>query len=152
MRLLAALVFALVTIVPATADDEPPPADNVFRQFKLFGTWAVECGQKPSPANPYIRTSEPSPGEVIEEHDLGPMHRTNRYSVLSAERLSDTQLRLRVLLHPGAENEERQTLIYVVRYGERRTLFNQPDGGPARVKDGIVVGYGLPTPTLQKCN
>jgi hypothetical protein len=31
-------------------------------------------------------------------------------------------------------------------------MFNQTDGGPVRVKDGIAVARGSKTPLLRKCD
>jgi hypothetical protein len=39
----------------------------------------------------------------------------------------------------------------VVRDGTRRTVFNQPEGGPARVRNGRVIAFGTKTPVLTKC-
>ena len=31
-------------------------------------------------------------------------------------------------------------------------MFNQPEGGAVRVKDGIAIGHGVKTPLLRKCD
>jgi hypothetical protein len=123
----------------------------LFQQFGLFGTWASDCDAAASPANPHVTINRPSPGLILEDHDLGADYALNRYSVLSAERLSDTRLSVEVLFHPGANDEERQKLIFVIRDQTRRTVFNQVEGGPVRVKDGIALSHGTPTPLLYKC-
>ncbi len=71
--------------------------------------------------------------------------------MVSAERLSAEQLAVAVIFQPGTETEERQNLVFRVREGTRRTLFNQPDGGAVRVKDGIALAHGSKTPVLNKC-
>jgi len=30
-------------------------------------------------------------------------------------------------------------------------MFNQPDGGEVRVKDGVALAHGVRTPVLRKC-
>ena len=65
------------------------PVDALFQQFGLFGTWASDCAHGASPANPHVSIATPSLGQVIEDHDLGHDYAVNRYSMLSAERLSD---------------------------------------------------------------
>ena len=87
----------------------------------------------------------------MESHDLGPDYTVNRYSMLSAERLSADELSVEVIFQPGTEAEERQKLVFLVRKDTRRTMFNQPDGGAVRVKDGIVLARGTKTPVLKKC-
>lgn len=156
MRVGAAIVLGLLTASPAAAQ----PASNktagqdveaVLNQFGLFGTWAVDCARPAALNNPHVTDVMVSPGVVLERHDLGPDSAINHYSVMAAERLSKTRLAMRVIFQPGREGEQRQRLEVVVRDGTRRTMFNQPEGGPVRVKDGVAVGYGMKTPLLRKC-
>jgi hypothetical protein len=150
MRIVAVLLAVVATAMAAAAGEGPPP-EQLFQQFGLFGTWANNCSAAASPANPHVKISQPSPGLILEDHHLGPDNAVNRYSVLSAERLSDTRLSVVVLFHPGTENQERQHLIFAIRDHTRRTVFNQVDGGAVRVKDGIAQWNGSKTPLLHKC-
>jgi hypothetical protein len=149
MRIAAVMVLAAATAMPAAA--QTAPVDVLFEQFGLFGTWATDCQQPASPANPHVSITTPSPGLVSESHDLGPNYAINHYSMVSAERLSTEHLAVAVIFQPGTETEERQKLVFRVREGTRRTLFNQPDGGAVRVKDGIALAHGSKTPVLNKC-
>jgi hypothetical protein len=153
MRIAAVLLLCVATAAAAApaATGEGPSPEQLFQQFGLFGTWAGDCAAKPSPANPHIKISQPAPGVILEDHDLGPDNVVNRYSILAAEKLSDTQLAVHAIFQPGKEGEERQTLVWSVHDGTLRTLFNQPQGGPVRVKDGVAVRYGIKTPVLRKC-
>ena len=150
MRIVAVLLAFVATAIPAAAGEGPPP-ELLFQQFGLFGTWADDCGAPASPANPHVKISQPAPGVILEDDDLGPDNTVNRYSVLSAERLSDTRLSVVVLFHPGTENQERQHLVFAIRDHTRRTVFNKVEGGPVRVKDGIALWNGSKTPLLHKC-
>ncbi len=149
MRIVAAIVLAFFTAVPAAATT--PSVEDLFRQFGLFGDWASNCKQPATPANPHVSVTTPSAGLVLESHDLGADFALNRYSVLAATRVSDTRLSVEVVFQPGSEIEERQTLVFQIRDGTRRTLFNQPIGGPVRVKGGIALARGSKTPVLRKC-
>jgi hypothetical protein len=126
--------------------------DDVFQQFGLFGTWATDCAKPATPVNPHVNITRPSAGLVLEDHDLGPDFAVNRYSVLSAKKVSATSLSVNVIFQPGTAAEERQKLIFAVRDNTRRTLFNQADGGAVRVKGGIALARRSKTPLLQKCN
>jgi hypothetical protein len=155
MRLVAVLVLAAATAAADAAPSAPPaPApttEQLFSQFGLFGTWAVDCGQSASAENPRVSISMPSPGVIIQDHDLGVDNEHNRYSILSAKKLSDTRISVQVIFQPGREGEEHERLIWAVRKNTLRTLFNQPQDGPVRVKDGVAVGYGIKMPVLKKC-
>jgi hypothetical protein len=146
MRIAAVMVLALTTAVPAAKAE---PVDALFQQFGLFGTWAIDCAQAASPANPHVSVTTPSAGLVLEQHDLG--QGVNHYKTLSAERLSGERLSVEVIFQPGTAAEERQRLVFLVRKGTRRTMFNQPEGGAVRVKDGIALAHGRKTPVLHKC-
>jgi hypothetical protein len=149
MRIAAVFVLAVMTVLTAAA--ESATIEELFQQFGLFGTWATDCRQPPTPVNPHVSIIVPSPGLVLEDHDLGADFARNRYSVLAATRVSQTRLSVGVIFEPGAPDEERQKLVFEIRDGTRRTLFNQPDGGEVRVKDGIALASGIKTPVLKKC-
>jgi len=145
---IAAVFLFLVTALPAAA---APSIDELFHRLGLFGTWAGDCSAPASPADPHVTIHAIAPGVILEDHDLGPQNEVNRYSILSAEPLSATQIAVQVIFQPGKADEERQKLVWSVHDGTLRTLFNQPQDGPVRVKDGVAVGYGSKTPLLRKC-
>jgi hypothetical protein len=149
MRIAAVIVLVAAITVPAAAKAES--IEDLFRQFGLFGTWAIDCGEAASPANPHVHITAATSGVVLERHDLGPHYAPNRYSVLAAQRLSATELSVEVIFQPGREVEERQKLVFSVHGGTRRTLFNQPEDGQVRVKDGVSLAAGSKTPVLRKC-
>lgn len=149
MRLLAVCPLIAWLIVPNVA--AAAAADDVFRQLNLFGNWATDCDSPASPTNPHVSITTPSPGLVLEDHNLGPDFAVNRYSVLSAESQSPTIVSARVIFQPGTEVEERQKLVFLVRDSTRRTIYNETDSGVVRVKDGIAVPRGSKTPLLHKC-
>jgi hypothetical protein len=130
---------------------KPASVDEVFRRFDLFGVWAADCHEPPSPDNPHLSITSPAAGVVLEKHDIGDDYEANQYSILSAERLSPTRLAVEVVFQPGSEREERQKLIFRIRDHTRRTMFNQPEGGAVRVKDGIALANHSRTPLLRKC-
>lgn len=150
MRIALVLVLAVVTSLPAAADTGPL-VEQLFRDFGLFGTWATNCQAPATPANPHVTISMPTAGVVIEDHDLGGDYALNRYSVLTAQRITPERLSVDVIFQPGTDAEERQKLEFLVHDGTRRTLFNQSDGGPVRVKGGIALARGTRTPLLKKC-
>ena len=153
MRRGATLVFAAFAAMSATLTAQAAPSvEDQFKQFDLFGQWAADCDQPATPVNPHVGISMPSEGLVLEEHDLGAEFARNRYSVQAATRISTTRLSVDVIFQPGAQSEERQKLVFLIRKGTRRTMFNQPDGGEVRVKDGVSLAHRTKTPVLRKCD
>ena len=148
-RLLAGMLFAGCAVASVPSYAAPP--DALFHDFALFGTWAGDCKAPASPGNPHVSITTPAPGVVLENHDLGPSYAVNRYSMVSAERVSADELSVETIFQPGTEVEERQKLVFLVRDNTRRTMFNQPANGAVRVKDGIVLARNTQTPVLNKC-
>ncbi|MFN3659334.1 MAG: hypothetical protein ACK4UO_18975 [Pseudolabrys sp.] len=162
---MAVLLFAAAVVTPALAELPPPQfapvqiaaaeatsVEAIFTEFGLFGVWAGDCAKKAAPDNPHVHIARASTGVVFEEHDLGPGYAVNVYNIVSAERLSSTRVSTRVIFQPGGPKEERQTLVFDLRGNTRRTMFNQAEGGPVRVKDGVAVALGNKTPVLKKCD
>ena len=149
MRLVAISVVVATLVVSQGA--KAGSIDELFQEFGLFGTWAADCSRPATPSNPRVSITTPSAGLVLEDHNLGPDFSVNRYSVLSAERVSPSSILVEVIFQPGTEVEERQKLVFSVRDNTRRTMFNQTEGGAIRVKDGIALARGSKTPLLRKC-
>ena len=149
MRLVT--VFAFLASFTVSSHADAVSVEELFQQFGLFGTWATDCNKPPTPGNPRVSITMPSAGLVLEDHNVGPDYAVNRYSVLSAERVSANSLSVDVIFQPGTEVEERQKLVFSVHDNTRRTIFNQTDGGAVRVKDGIALARGSKTPLLRKC-
>jgi hypothetical protein len=150
MRLAAVLALMAAIVMPAAARADT--VDELFHAFWLFGTWAPDCKLAASPGNPHVSITAPSPGQVLEEQDLGSGFAVNRYSMLTAELLSDDLLAVTTIFQPGTAEEERERLIFRVYGGTRRTMLNQPANGEARVKNGIARVDGRRTPLLHKCD
>jgi hypothetical protein len=149
MRIVAIIFLVAAAVMPPSAN--ATSVEDLFRQLGLFGIWASDCAQPPSPVNPRVSITSPTAGLVLEDHNLGPDFAVNHYSVLSAELVSEDRLSVEVIFQPGSEAEQRQKLVFLIRDGTRRTMFNQPDGGVVRVKDGIALAGGTKTPVLRKC-
>ena len=150
MRLVAFIGVVALAALPEIAN--AASVEEVFQEFGLFGNWATDCGSPATPGNPHVSITVPSAGLVLEDHDLGPEYALNRYSVLSAEPVSQTSVSVQVIFQPGTTVEERQNLIFSVNNKTRRTIFNQSDAGAIRVKDGVAVARGSKTPLLRKCD
>lgn len=141
---LNAFVFIFTAADAATVED-------LFQQFGLFGLWAPNCSQPAAPPNPHATIAKLRDGQITEDSNLGSEYQHNHYIFLSAERLSDTELSVHEIFDPGTPMEERQTLVLLIHDKTRRTMLNQPEGSAVRVKDGVVVASGRPTPVLNKC-
>jgi hypothetical protein len=150
MRLVAVIGVAVLVALPEIAN--AASVEEVFQEFGLLGTWAADCSSPATPRNPHVSITVPSAGLVLEDHDLGPEFAVNRYSVLSAEPVSQTSVSVQVIFQPGTTVEERQKLVFSVNNKTRRTIFNQSDAGAIRVKDGVAIERGSKTPLLQKCD
>src|SRR5262245_7556658 len=123
MRLVAIIGVAALAALPEIAN--AASVEDVFQEFGLFGTWATDCNSPATPGNPHVNITMPSSGLVLEDHDLGPDFAVNRYSVLSAEPVSQTSVSVQVLFQPGTTGEERQQLVCSVNNKTHRTISDQ---------------------------
>ncbi|HVV63343.1 MAG TPA: hypothetical protein VHD14_16465 [Pseudolabrys sp.] len=149
MRIRAAIVFALALCAPAAAQEKS--VAELFEQFGLFGSWAANCDREPAVDNVRATISRQDAGNVVEDDDPGRGYQINRYSIVKAKKVSDEQLSVEVVYRPNTKEEQRQEQVWLVREGSWRTMMNKPKGERARVKNGIVVGTTIKTPTLRKC-
>ena len=62
-----------------------------------------------------------------------------------------TRIAIEAVFQPGSEAEQKQELVLSVSDHRRRTIFTQIEGGAVRVRNGVVVGYGVQTPRLTRC-
>ncbi len=150
MKLAAVIVFTALSaaVFPAQAAS---PLVKTLQNYGLFGRWAIDCSAPAAIANPHVRDTLESNGQVLERHDLGADTEGNFYRIVAAKKQSATRLSLSVIFQPGSLDAERQKLEYLVRDGTRRTMANQPEKGDMRVRDGFVLGAGIETPVLKKC-
>jgi len=149
MRFWAAIVFALALGVPAAAQETP--VAELFEQFDLFGSWAAQCDKEPSLDNVRATISRHETGNVIEDDDPGQGYQVNRYTIVKAKKIADDRLSVEVVYRPNTKEEQRQEQVWLVRDKSWRTMMNKPKGDRARVKNGVVVGTTIATPTLRKC-
>src|SRR5262245_64025015 len=112
MRWVAVIGIAVLVALPEIAN--AASVEDVFQDFGLFGTWATDCSSPATPGNPHVSITMPSAGLVLEDHDLGPDFAVNRYSVLSAEPVSQTNVSVPVIFQPGTAVDERQKLVFSV--------------------------------------
>ena len=101
MRLVAVIGVVVLVALPEMAN--AASVEQVFQEFGLFGTWATDCSSPATPGNPHVNITAPSAGLVLEDHDLGPDFAVNRYSVLSAEPVSQTNVSVQVIFQPGTD-------------------------------------------------
>ena len=156
MRCAAVVLLVFAGAVPAAAQDaraavDPVQVETVLRDAGLFGTFAVDCNAAAAPANPHVSIMFADAGQVIERHELGADYEVNNYHVVAARRLSKARVSVDVLFRPGSEREQEQHLVFAIGEATRRTIFNRIEGGAVVVKDGVVTGAGVKTPTLRKC-
>lgn len=156
MRVVAVVLLVFAGAVPAAAQGaraaaDPARVETVLKDAGLFGTFAVDCATPASPANPHVSIMLADAGGVIERHELGGDYEVNNYHIIAAQRLSPARVSVDVLFKPGSEGEQEQHLIFAIGDGTRRTIFNRIEGGAVVVKDGVVAGAGVKTPTLRKC-
>ena len=152
MRIAAAFAFTVFAIITTPAG--AATVESLFQEFGLFGNWAFDCSQPPSLTanNTHASFTKRSDGVVVEDMNPGPGLDVSHYTILSAERLSDTQLSMEAIFQPGTAYEQRFSQVLLISNATWRQMFSKM-GDRVGVKDGIVVfpPNGRPTPVWNKC-
>ncbi len=146
MRRLRDACLAAGCVIATAASAAGQPVAGTLNAFGFFGTWAVQCGAPPAPAN-IVETVLWTGREPVEFTATAvPGAAANRYRVVSAEMPNPTTLFLQVeLSHQQPES------LAIVKSGDRiRTMTNRTAQG-FLVNDGVVAANGRETPWLQKC-
>ncbi len=136
-----------IVALSAAASAQGQSVSGVLASFGFFGTWAVQCGAPPAPAN-IVQTVTWTGHEPVEFSATAvPGAAGNRYRVITAQMPNATTLILQVQLN-GSYTEN----LTITKYGSDRirTMATQTSQG-FLVRDGVVVASGQPTPWLQKC-
>jgi len=149
VRIAAAL--ASVALFGSAQAAQQPSAATLYQEFDLFGSWAPNCAAAPSLDNPHV-TVAANGLHVLERDDFGSGYETNRYDIVAAKRMDRDRLAVDVWFAQAGAAPQRQLIIIRIEKHTRRTMFTGTADGPPRVKDGIAVAAGKPTPVLNKCD
>jgi hypothetical protein len=147
LRDLRRVLLGGLCILAGTVEVQAQQAAGILNAFGLFGSWAVECGAPPSPAN-VVQTVTWTGREPVEYREtIGPGAAANRYRVISARMPDASTLVMQVLLN-GRFTEN----LTITKYGSSaiRTMTNQTWDG-FLVENGVIRTTGRPTPWLRKC-
>jgi len=145
-------VIVAILMLFATPAAEAASLERTFEAAGLFGTWAPNCAEKPSPDNPRVTVARGRKGTAIERDEFGPDYEVNRYLMVAVKSMGDHRLAIDALFQQSGAEPQRQLIVVEVKARTRRTLFTGTADEPPRVKDGIAVAVGKPTPTLNKCD
>ena len=147
LRHLRQILLGALCVLAGPAAVQAQQTAGILNAFGLFGSWAIQCGAPPSPAN-VVQTVSWTGGEPVEYSEtIGPGAAANRYRIISARMPDATTLLLQVLLN-GRDTEN----LTITKYGNDaiRTMTNQTWNG-FLVQNGVIVATGRPTPWLRKC-
>ena len=142
--LLAALALGPWLSAVAAADT----ASEALAKFGLIGTWAAECREPASPANPYIQFVAVPDGTVTRQTLLGEGEAPVANVIESAQAESGDRLLTRERNSSGVVLQ-----IDVAKVaGGIRVMSSKRSDGREPIKNGILTGNGRPTAILTKCS
>ena len=147
LRKLRQILLGALCVVAGTAAAPAQQTAGTLNAFGLFGSWAIQCGAPPSPAN-VVQTVAWTGREPVEySATIGSPAPATHYRVISAQMPNATTLVMEVLLN-GRYTEN----LTIAKSGNAaiRTIWNRSARG-FLVQNGVVVASGRPTPWLYKC-
>ena len=139
MRIAAVIVLAAVTAMPAAAA-RPHRSTSCSSSSACSAPGRPIASSRPRPPIRMSASRRRARGWCWRTTISAPIMRSTATACCRRSGFPASSLSVEVIFQPGTEAEERQKLVFLVRDGTRRTMFNQPDGGAVRVKDGIALG------------
>jgi hypothetical protein len=131
------IFFVAVQLLLLTGFANAQSAANVVAEFGLFGTWAIDCRQPPSPANAYANFSLTSQGAIELRDDFGPDFDDMIYRIVDAKRIGQFRLSLRQLL--TTDDQIVLDTVMLRAAGRIRNWSSRlADGSSILVEDGII--------------
>ena len=146
--MIARVLLAGLALVPwlspvATADT----ASDALAKFGLIGTWAADCQEPASLANPYVQFVAVPDGTVARQTLLGEGEAPVVNVIESAQAGSGDHLSTRERNSKGVVLQ-----IDVAKVADGvRVMSSKRSDGREPIKNGILTGNGKPTPILKKC-
>jgi hypothetical protein len=123
---------------------------GALQDFDLFGTWAIECNQIPSPTNEYSIFRVAAFGAVQLRNDFGRDYDEMVYRIIGARRLGPDRLTLRQVL----TTDTRIVLDTVMLKSDDRVRVWSSRGldGTTLVRDGTIpMSNGHETRWVVRC-
>lgn len=143
----AALAVGLLAVSAAPTGAQAGSLRETLDEFGFMGSWAQDCQRPPDRENVW-REVAAAGEDVVFTESLGERFVPSSYRVLKVRRPAKDTVVLTITLN----NTSRQDLTMVLRGDRIRTMVNQPHGSATPVvKDGVVVGNGMSTPWLMRC-
>jgi hypothetical protein len=134
--MLRGVFLRVIPFLLLIASAQAQSAASAVQDFGLFGTWAVECSQPPSPTNEHAVVSLAPVDTIWVLNDFGPDYEDMVYRVVDAKRVGPDKLSLRQVL---ASDEAVVLDIVMVKDSERvRVWSSRTAQGSILVKDGRI--------------
>jgi len=139
----ASIVALFLFTAPAA---EAASVREVFEQYGLLGTFAIDCARPVSPENHYMQFRALDGGRVQIELMVGPQQRQYAYVIDRAEARGPNGIATSM-----ANEQQRLNLLYRVEGRRLRTMESAREGGATIVASGLLTASKMPTPWLNRC-
>lgn len=143
------LLFTSIANSQSTNSQSPM---GVVKEFGLFGIWAIDCSQPPSPENPYANFELTSEGAVEQRDSFGPDYDEMVYRIVEARRVGNFRLAMREVL----TTDDRIVLetVALKAAGRIRNWSSRfADGSGTLVEDGLLPSAeGRETGWMTRCD
>jgi len=119
---------------------------GALRDFGVIGNWAPDCDQYEVGEHEVFSIAPPDRPTL--HYTPGVPYQDRVYYIMSAERVADDRLQLRLGLEPGVVVVE----IILVKSADAIRVWSSRDrGGRMLVMDGLITGNGKPSPRFLRC-
>jgi hypothetical protein len=154
MRAAPKILAGLTVLTALTSTAFAASPWPVFVKSDLAGRWAISCKAAPSDKNPWMTYYEGDSGTARRKLDRGPGTGNYNLTIDSASIQDDGTVRASMRNDdPVWGNSNGTVAIVVIKIadGHARTLQSASPEGEQWIKDGIILGNGMPSLSFEKC-
>jgi hypothetical protein len=140
------VLFAAAVIAAGPCGASTSSDFGALREFGVIGNWAPDCDRYQLGEHEVFSISPPDRPTL--RYTPGVPNQDRVYYIVSAERIADDRLQLRLGLEPGIVAVE---IILQKSAGAIRVWSSRDRSGRMLVMDGLITGNGRPSPQFQRC-
>ena len=144
LRPMAVTMLLMFSVVPGRSDTDT----DQLKQFGMLGSWAIDCKQPPSRANPYMMfdRSGGGPTRVLKTDDpkLDGTFRVRAVKILDDHRIQ---------METDNAAKTISTVVVVQKSGNTIQTVHSEGNGRVYIQDGhFAEGSRAATPTFTRCS
>jgi hypothetical protein len=141
------LLIVFLGLVVASGSAGADPAGDELRKFGLIGTWAPDCDQPASRANPYMTFTAPSSGSPARQLRTGDATLDGITQIEGAHTVNSERLEMSF-----TQGGIKLRIVIEMAGRRTRTIESIDSDGRSYIRDGKITGNNRDAPWFSRCS